>query len=111
MSKSIVIPNGMAIWSVRAYRRPIEPLLASTLCDTSCCVSATAGRERCQRFKRKFKAYLLQCLKLLISLVIMLYDIAILMFLGIFLCAYYCSENNASSVRFSRNCFVLYYYV
>ena len=35
VSKSIVIPNGMAISSVRAYLRPILPEESSTLCDTS----------------------------------------------------------------------------
>ena len=29
-SKSTVIPNGIAIWSVLAYRRPIEPPELST---------------------------------------------------------------------------------
>ncbi len=42
VSKSMVMPNGTAIWSVLAYRLPIEPLPASTLCDTSCSVSDLA---------------------------------------------------------------------
>lgn len=33
VSKSIVIPYGMAISSVLAYRLPIEPELSSTLCE------------------------------------------------------------------------------
>ena len=33
VSKSIVTPKGMPISSVRAYRRPMEPLLSSTRCE------------------------------------------------------------------------------
>ncbi|WAQ94007.1 UNG-like protein [Mya arenaria] len=36
VSKSTVMPYGMAIASVRAYRRPIDPLELSTLCEMSC---------------------------------------------------------------------------
>lgn len=43
VSKSMVTPNGMEISSVRAYRRPMEPLESSTLCDTSTCVRSRAA--------------------------------------------------------------------
>lgn len=42
VSKSIVIPYGIAIWSVRAYRRPMDPLLSSTRCETAYLVSSEA---------------------------------------------------------------------
>ena len=42
VSKSMVIPKGIAISSVRAYRRPIDPLESSTLCVISNSVSADA---------------------------------------------------------------------
>ena len=42
VSKSIVIPKGIAISSVRAYRLPIDPLESSTLCVISNSVSADA---------------------------------------------------------------------
>jgi hypothetical protein len=42
VSKSIVIPYGIAISSVRAYRLPMEPELSSILCDTSTFVKAVA---------------------------------------------------------------------
>ena len=37
VSKSTVIPNGIPIASVRAYLRPMEPLLSSTLWDKLYC--------------------------------------------------------------------------
>jgi len=49
VSKSIVTPKGMAISSVRAYRRPIDPLESSTLCEMSRSVNAVANvEEYCQ---------------------------------------------------------------
>lgn len=42
VSKSMVIPYGIAISSVRAYRRPMDPLELSTLCDTSFWVNVAA---------------------------------------------------------------------
>lgn len=45
VSKSIVIPNGIAISSVRAYRRPILPDESSTLCETSTLVRSWAVKH------------------------------------------------------------------
>lgn len=42
VSKSIVIPNGIAISSVRAYLRPMLPEESSTLCETSALVRFSA---------------------------------------------------------------------
>lgn len=42
LSKSIVMPYGMAISSARAYRRPIVPFDSSTLWKTPCSVNAAA---------------------------------------------------------------------
>lgn len=46
VSKSIVIANGIAISSERAYRRPIVPLLVSILWDTPACVSSCAREKK-----------------------------------------------------------------
>lgn len=45
VSKSTVIPYGIAISSVRAYLLPIEPELSSTLCETSAFVSSAAENK------------------------------------------------------------------
>lgn len=42
VSKSIVMPNGIAISSVRAYLRPMLPEESSTLCETSAFVRSCA---------------------------------------------------------------------
>ena len=46
MSKSIVMPYGIAIWSVRAYLRPIDPVLLSTRWETSRFVNEDAKRTK-----------------------------------------------------------------
>lgn len=43
-SKSIVIPNGMPISSLRTYRRPIEPLISSILWEIFSSMSSLAAK-------------------------------------------------------------------
>ena len=44
VSKSTVIPKGIPISSVLAYRRPIEPLELSTLCEMSSVLNESASK-------------------------------------------------------------------
>lgn len=58
VSKSIVIPYGIAISSVRAYRLPMEPELSSILCDTSTFVKAVAKIKSVITWQNYAQAYL-----------------------------------------------------
>lgn len=54
VSKSMVIPKGIAISSVLAYLRPILPEESSTLCDTFTLSSSSAIESK---LKRKFSFF------------------------------------------------------
>ncbi|MPC44929.1 hypothetical protein E2C01_038611 [Portunus trituberculatus] len=47
VSKSTVIPKGIPISSVRAYRRPMDPVESSIFTDKFISVNASAGSKKC----------------------------------------------------------------